>query len=76
MTKFEYNKYKSVSNKVVDLLINENCSSLKDINIIHNILMGHPYMLDTGYLYHGEYYGNLMDIPKEGLEEFAQRYGE
>lgn len=64
MTETEFNKYKHISDKVIDLLIAENCSSLYDIKIIFNIIMGFPYCIDTEehYTYKGIYYNSLEEL--------------
>lgn len=74
MTKTEYNKYKYVSNKVIDLLVSENSSSMHDIKIVYNIIMGFPYCIDCEghYIYNGEYYGNLEDLPNDALTQLSK----
>lgn len=46
MTVNEFESYKVIANKILDLLIKEKHSSLKDIKIIYNIIMRFPYCLD------------------------------
>ncbi len=69
MTEKQFNKYKNVSDKVIDLSIAENCSSLYDIKIIYNIIMGFPYCIDTEghYIYKGNYYNSLEELPLDAL---------
>ncbi|MCI5892086.1 MAG: hypothetical protein MRZ66_01600 [Clostridiales bacterium] len=69
-------KYKNVSNKVLDVLIDNKCSSLFDIKLIFNMIMGFPYMIDEEghYTYRGEYYEELKSIPLDGLKALLSRY--
>lgn len=71
MTVDEFEQYKVVANKVLNLLIQEKCSSIKDINILYNIIREYPYCLDTEghYTYKGKYYNCLEELPKDGLEQ-------
>lgn len=75
LTSKNFDKYKDVSNKVIKLLCNEECSSLHDINILYNILMNFPYCLDVEghYIYNGKFYESLSDLPKDGLEAVLNR---
>lgn len=74
MTKNDFENYKTISDKVLDLLIAEKHSSLKDIKIIYNIIMGFPYCLDQEgqYTYHGEYYNSLEELPNEAKDEIIR----
>lgn len=76
MTKIEFHKYKKISDKIIDLLIVENKSSLHDIKIIYNMIMGFPYCIDTDghYIYKGDYYNSLMDLPHEALNQLLFSY--
>lgn len=69
MTETKFNKYKYISDKVIDLLIAENHSSLHDIKVIYNIIMGFPYCIDTEghYIYKGNYYNSLEELPLDAL---------
>lgn len=71
MTINEFNQYKALSDKVLNLLIQEKYSSLKDIKIIYNIIMGFPYCLDQGgqYVYQGKFYNSLDELPDEAKED-------
>lgn len=73
MTVDEFNQYKILSDKVLDLLIEENHSSLKDIKIIYNIIMGFPYCLNQEgqYVYKGIFYTSIEEIPDEAKKEIA-----
>lgn len=68
----EFKSYKTLANKVLDLLIEEKHSSLKDIKIIYNILMGFPYCLNREgqCIYHGEFFNSFEDLPHEAKDEF------
>lgn len=70
MTINEFENYKTLANKVIDLLIEEQHSSLNDIKIIYNILMGFPYCISTSgqYTYHGEFYNSFDELPNEAKE--------
>lgn len=76
LNKNEYIKIKKTSNKVIDLLIKEKCSSLCDINIIYNILMGFPYCIDCDghYIYKGEFYNSVEELPQEALEQLLHAF--
>lgn len=67
----DFENYKTISDKVLDLLITEKYSSLKDIKIIYNIIMGFPYCLDQDghYTYQGKFYNSLNELPDEAKEE-------
>lgn len=69
MTITDYNKIKEISHKVIDLLVKEKYSSLHDIKIIYNILMGFPYCIDCDghYIYKGQFYNSMDELPLEGL---------
>lgn len=71
MTINEFNQYKALSDKVLNLLIQEKYSSLKDIKIIYNIIMGFAFCLDQDgqYTYHGEFYNSLDELPDEAKED-------
>ena len=71
MTIIEFENYKAISDKVLDLLIAEKCSSLKDIKIIYNIIMGFPYCLDQEghYTYQGKFYQSPEELPDEAKHE-------
>lgn len=75
MTINEFEYYKTLSNKVLDLLIEEKHSSLKDIKIIYNIIMGFPYCLDSKgqYTYEGKFYNSIDDLPKQALVDILLR---
>ena len=71
MTITEFEKYKKLADKVLDLLIEEKHSSLKDIKILYNIIMGFPYCLDVKgqYTYNGEFYNSLKELPDEAKQQ-------
>lgn len=75
MTINEFEKYKTVSNKVLDLLIEEKLSSIKDIKIIYNIIMGFPYCLDQEghFTYKGKFYNSMDDLPLDALNDLLYR---
>lgn len=74
MTRNEYNSYKLVANKVLDLLIAERSSSLYDIGVLYHIIRGFPYCLDTEghYTYQGKFYESIKELPKDALEHFVR----
>lgn len=74
ITKNEFEKYKQVSNQIIKILVKNETSSMHDIDIIYNILMGFPYLPDSGYIFKGEFYESPFDVPKEAMEEFRNRY--
>ena len=71
MTSKKFKQYKIIANDVLDLLIGQNCSSLRDIKIIYNLIMGFPYCLDEEghYVYHGEFYDSMKSLPNEAKEQ-------
>ena len=76
LNKNEYIKFKKTSNKVIDLLVKEKCSSLYDINIIYNILMGFSHCIDCEghYIYKGEFYNSMEELPQEALEQLLHAF--
>lgn len=74
MTNTEFKHYKTISDKVLDLLINEKLSSLSDIKIIYNIIMGFPYCLneDSSYTYNGEFYDSFEKLPDNAKRELLK----
>ncbi len=75
MTINEFQYYKKLSSKIIDFLIREKHSSLKDIKIIYNIIMGFAYCLseDGQYTYHSEFYNSFKELPDDAKEEIAYR---
>lgn len=71
MTINEFEKYKLLADKVLGLLIEENHSSLRDIKIIYNIIMGFPCCLDREgqYTYEGKFYSSMEELPDEAKQE-------
>lgn len=71
LNKNNYIKIKKTSDKVIELLIKEKHSSLRDIGIIYNILMGFPYCIDCEghYIYKGEFYNSMEELPQEAIEQ-------
>ncbi len=71
MTINEFEKYKTLSDKVLDLFIEEKHSSLKDIKIIYNIIMGFPFCLDQEghYTYEGKFYNSIEELPDDAKEQ-------
>lgn len=76
MTINEFEGYKALANKVLNLLIEEKHSSLKDIKIIYNIIMGFPYCLDQEghYIYEGNFYNSLGELPDVAKEEIINAH--
>lgn len=75
MTINEFKYYKTLADKFLDLLIKEKHSSIADIKIIYNIVMGFPFCLDSDgqYTYHGEFYNSLEELPDDAKKEIAVR---
>lgn len=71
MTISDFENYKAISDKVLDLLIAEKYSSLKDIKIIYNIIMGFPYCLhqEGHFTYQGVFYNSLEELPDKVKSE-------
>lgn len=71
MTISDFENYKVISDKVLDSLITEKYSSLKDIKIIYHIIMGFPYCLDQEghFTYQGKFYNSLEELPDETKSE-------
>lgn len=71
MTSDEYEKYKKIASKIVEILYKNNLSSIHDIEIIYNIIREYPYCLDTigHYTYKGQYYNCLEDLPLDALTQ-------
>lgn len=60
-----------IADNVLDLLIDKKCSSLRDIKIIYNIIMGFPYCLDEDghYVYEGKFYNSMKELPDEAKKQ-------
>lgn len=71
MTTTEFENYQKISNKIIQLLIDEGHSSLADIKIIYNIIMGFPFCLSENgqYTYCGNFYNSFDDLPIEAKED-------
>lgn len=71
MTINEFNHYKKLADKIIKLLIKKKRSSLKDIKIIYNIIMGFPYCLseDGQYTYNGEFYNSMEELPNDAKKD-------
>ena len=69
-------KYDTLADKVIDMLCDENMSTVRDIEIVFHIIRGYPYCLDEDghYTYQGQYYESMYDLPIEALETI-QKYG-
>ena len=76
LSKDEYSKYKNISQKIIKLLVDENCSSLNDIEIIYNTIRGFPYCIDREghYIYKREFYDSLEKLPSKGLMDLHNIY--
>lgn len=77
MTITEFEQYKTVADKVLDVLIKENYSSVKNVEIIYNIIRGYPYCLSTEgqYTYNGKFYNSLEELPDDGKLQLLYRLG-
>jgi hypothetical protein len=75
ITKQEFENYRQLSKDIVSVLCDNNKSSIYDIKIIYNILMGFPFCLDQEghYIYHGEYYNSAYDLPQQAKEELKNK---
>lgn len=74
MTVNEFEQYKKIANKVINLLIQETHSSIKDIGILYNIIRGYPYCVSTEgqYTYKGQFYNSLAELPIEALQQIIE----
>lgn len=69
--------YFDVANKVLTVLKNNDCTSLQDFYIINSILRGYPVYYDAGsYLYQGQVYDSLEDLPIEAHKKLLEIYGD
>ena len=75
--KHSFDEYKHVSNEVLKVLIKNNCSALNDIKIIYNILMGFPHCINSegNFVYCGEFYNSMEDLPADALEQIIRAGG-
>lgn len=73
MTSNEFNSYKLVANKVLDMLIIEGYTSLYDIGVLYHIIRGFPYCLDAEghYTYQGKFYNCINELPKDAFEQLV-----
>ena len=74
--KYDFDTYKNIAHKAVDVLIENNCASLTDIKIIFSILIGFPMCLDEEghYTYCGEFYESLEKMPVEAIQALLKVY--
>lgn len=71
---FDY--YKTVANDVYSILFDNDCTTIIDIQIIYNIIMGYPYCIDgTHFIYNGKLYDDLFSMPIEGIQQWSDRCG-
>lgn len=75
MTSKKFKQYKIIANDVLDLLIDKKCSSLRDIKIIYNIIMGFPFCLDEDghYTYDGQFYNSIDELPLDAHKDLLCR---
>ena len=75
--KHSFDKYKHISNEVLKVLIKNNCSSLNDIKIVYDILMGFPHCINAegNFVYRGEFYNSMEDLPPDALEQIVRAGG-
>lgn len=75
MTSKKFKQYKIIANDVLDLLIDKKCSSLRDIKIIYNIIMGFPFCLDEDghYTYDGQFYNSIDELPLDAHQDLLCR---
>lgn len=66
-----FGSYKNIVNQVLVVLCENEKSSLHDISIIYNILMGFPYCINEEgqYIYLGELYENIESLPIDALQQ-------
>jgi len=69
-----FKNYKNTANQVLDVLCENEKSSLHDISIIYNMIMGFPYCINEQgqYIYHGELYENMESLPIEALQQIIK----
>ena len=69
--------YFTIANKVLDVLIDNDCTSLRDFHIISSILRGYPVHYDAdSYLYQGQVYDGLENLPIEVHKKLLEMYGD
>lgn len=70
----DYNYYKKCATEVVNCLSQYGCTTLKDIKVIYNLLMGFAYCLDgQKYIYKGKLYNSIEELPKSAHEELLYK---
>ena len=74
--KNDFEKYKNVAQKIAVILIENNCTGCKDIDIIYNILLGTPYAYEDGCIWNSEFFKNATCMPEEGRIELCLKYGQ
>lgn len=68
--------YFAIADKVLNVLIDNDCISLRDFHIITSILRGYPVHYDAdSYLYQGQVYDSLEDLPIEAHKKLLGIYG-
>ena len=69
--------YLTIANKVLDVLIDNDCTSLRDFHIINSILRGYPVHYDAdSYLYQGQVYDGLESLPVKAHKKLLEMYGD
>lgn len=67
--------YFTIANKVLDVLIDNDCTSLRDFHIISSILRGYPVHYDAdSYLYQGHVCDGLENLPVEAHKKLLDIY--
>ena len=70
----DYNYYRKCATEVLDCLAQHSCTTLKDIKVIYNLLMGFAYCLDgQKYIYKGKLYNSIEELPKSAHEELLYK---
>ena len=69
--------YFNVSQKVLNVLKDNDCTSLQDFYIICSILRGRPVHYDAGsYIYQGQVYDSIENLPIEAHKRLLEIYGD
>lgn len=67
--------YFTIANKVLDILKSNDCVSLFDFYTIGYILRGYPVHYNEGkYLYQGQLYKSLEDLPIDAHKRLLEIY--
>lgn len=72
--KHSFEKYKDISTKVLDVLIENDCFSIQDIDIIYNLIIAFPYCIDgKRYIYNWDIYDSMELLPLDALLQLENK---